>query len=181
MADTPVKPYEYQPFVILPREADKTCNARVRLQDGTESYCQIETDTRERCVAHNPDKRRKLKEASESVAERLEKRAAELRQDPRNVYELDDEIIKLGALIDILEADHPVINAEIIRRLKETKQKLIVARVNIELKLQMAVPKKMVYDEAIKLFEKHIVDANSRVIAVTEFAAWLDRAMTSTS
>jgi hypothetical protein len=171
----------YREFISPPKEATETCNARVWINQ-EEKYCDKPVEEKRRCALHDITGRRAAYRKASMIpddirwamARELEERSADLAKNRRNITELDDEIIKLGALIDMIEAMDPLGAVEDIRKLKETKASLILTRVNIEIKLHQILNTGMVWEKLRELFEKHVVDANARLAVEHDFADWLD-------
>jgi len=177
----------FREFTISHKQPEKDkCNARIWLDSQTkEGYCELDGGG-ERCAQHNVkakwaaavERRRAALDDVGSLlgdaAVEVIGRAEELKKDKSSFMELDDEILRLAALIDYMEEKNPMLLADQIRKLKETKAKLIETRVNVEYKLHQILTTDMVFKKVHDLFEKHIVDQNSRKLIEQDFKVWLD-------
>ena len=162
------------------RQPATSCNARDWVK-GEWVYCATPTEGT-RCGNHDGHegveaKKEKqqafLNEHDKVMAERLQARYEELKQTPGSANDLDDEIIGLGAMIDVLE-EHPALNCELIRRAKETKAKLIEIRTRTGIMVRDAVTTDLIWNTLTDILEKRLSDVEIRKQVLRDLAVWLD-------
>lgn len=175
----------FKTFTIEPKEPDEQhCNSRIWRND-QEMYCQeVPVAPTKRCTNHMPPE---PKSAADELAailstEKITQRVERLKTDRRNITELDDEILRLAAVIDETEEHYDAITnplikkefADLLARMKKTKAEIIEKRVNIEIKLRLVLDADLLWGKIAEIFERTIVDENSRRVAKLEIAKLLD-------
>jgi len=175
----------FRKFTLDPKDSDEQhCNSRIWRTE-QELYCEgTPVAAGKRCVLHMPPEPKSAEEEvltllnTEKIAQRVDK----LKGDRRNITELDDEILRLAAIIDETE-DHydsilnPILKTEIadlLAKMKKTKAEIIEKRVNIEIKLRLVLDADLLWGRIADIFERTIVDENSRRMAKIEIGKLLD-------
>lgn len=168
----------FKRFGIPPKDPEKMkkggmylCNRRVRIGE-EETYCEILVSSSTRCPEHNVGEiARTAREEAQlrrivdptSVSERV----AELQKDFRNLTRLDELVLNSLATLQELEKRFPISTiqpheAVTIARLREKHAALVHQRVDLEAKLRTLLDTDFIYEGAAKLFEKEIVETNTR-------------------
>lgn len=177
-------------FTIPPLESSRAekgryiCNARMKLENDQEGYCEEVVDRRTRCPEHNIYE--KLKTAREEARLRrladptsVGERVAELEQDQRNLTRLDGLVYTSLATLQELEKRFPIAtvssgDALSIAKLRKEHAALVHERVDLEIKLKTLLDSDFIYETAAQLFEKNITDKNTKRILMEGISAMLD-------
>ncbi len=181
----------FESFGIPPRETKKAdkggkyiCNARIKLENDQEGYCEELADRNTRCPEHNTYE--KLRTAREEARLRriadptsVGERVAELEKDKRNLTRLDELVYNSLATLQELEKRFPVAtvssgDALSIAKLRKEHAALVHERVDLEIKLKTLLDSDFIYETAAKLFEKNITDKNTKRILMEGIGTLLD-------
>lgn len=156
------------------------CMARIREAEGRECYCQEPSVDGGRCSTHRTERlteaRRQQTQAVESADARLARsRYKQLAKDPSNIVELDRDILELSAMIDVLQEKDPIGHADEIRRMKETKAKLVETLVRVEPQVHQIVLTftQAVWGKVQDIFEDAIPDDAKRRAARQQMETFL--------
>jgi hypothetical protein len=171
----------FKAFSIPKIDPDEShCNSRVWV-NGEENYCQ-EASCKARCLTHRPgDKANLIKaDALKLNEEILDRRVEELAQDPNSLTELNDEILKLAAIIDNLEDSYGVLavgrleQAETIAKLKVIKSTLVEKRLELETKYGRVFNAEWLWEQTVKILDVGIADETVRIAVKDSFLHLLD-------
>jgi len=180
----------FESFGIPPREPSRaakgqfTCNARIKLDNDQEGYCEELANRSTRCPEHNTyEKLRASREEARlrrvadptSVGERV----AELEKDKRNLTRLDELVYSSLATLQEMEKRFPLAtvspnDALSISKLREKHAALVHERVDLEVKLKTLLDADFIYETAAKLFEKNITDKNTKRTLMQGISTLLD-------
>lgn len=185
----------FESFGIPPREPSRaakgqyTCNARIKLDNDQEGYCEELANRSTRCPEHNTYE--KLRTAREEARLRrvadptsVGERVAELEQDKRNLTRLDELVYNSLATLQELEKRFPLAtvspgDAISISKLRKEHAALVHERVDLEIKLKTLLDSDFIYETAAKLFEKNITDKNTKKTLMEGIATLLDNLVQS--
>ena len=172
----------FKPFDLpkLPPQ-DGHCLARVRDTQGQEGYCQQPSVDGGRCQTHRTERLTEARRQQEQTvnaadAKRARVRYKQLAKDPHNIVKLDQDVLALSAMIDVLQEKDPIGQADVIRRMKETKAKLVETLVRVEPQVHQIV---LTFVEAVwsmvqRIFEDAIPDEAKRRAALQQMAVFLN-------
>jgi len=170
----------------LPRkEPDETCNKRI-YRGGKDVYCDTKADEK-RCKKHLPQNKATKEKALEEVdRQAVSERVLELRDDVKNLTELDDEILGLAAIIDDLERNYhrsgwPLERANTIGKLKKIKAEIIEKKINIEFKDRLILNVDSVWEQLKTAIDDVIKDKNLNAQLKDRCARVLDTVVESGS
>lgn len=181
----------FESFGIPPRAPSRAktggkyiCNARIKVENDQEAYCEELAENSTRCPEHNIHE--KLKAAREEARRRrvvdptsIEERVAELHKDQRNLTRLDELVLNSLATLQELEKRFPLAtvspdDALAISKLREKHAALVHQRVDLEVKLKTLLDADFIYETAAKLFEKNITDKNTQKTLMEGISLMLD-------
>lgn len=170
-------------FTIPLKEPEQTCNARIWMEGGGEGYCQEKTE-KERCLRHNPGRVRAMTQDELDAANlingtSLEQRANEILKDRRKLTSLDEQVANSLAMLQELERRFPIStittnSALQLERFRREHAELVHQRADLEIKLRKALNAEWLWEHTQTLFEKTIVDVNSRQAALEGMGKILD-------